>query len=225
MKIRGFMLAAALHGTTIALAFSLMPAQPLLVEHVSLGTVQTQQPAEDPASAELSAATLPPLERPTLTPEAAAPLPYVQGVPEEPRLQELLPDPCGEVPLPEFTEPERRSPRLELPRVRRSPADSPAKRAAAEVESSPEGNTDFTPPALLKWEVPDSFARHFRGCVVALIVVGADSHALSVTLDTGSGDDNIDRELQEALLKGKYSSARKGDLRVESTLRQPIIVK
>ena len=60
---------------------------------------------------------------------------------------------------------------------------------------------------------------------MAVIVVGIDGKALSVTLERGTGDDDIDREVRKALLNGKYSAASKGDSSIESTLRQPINVK
>ncbi|CAG0927189.1 hypothetical protein PLCT1_00259 [Planctomycetaceae bacterium] len=225
MKLRGFILAAALHGTTIALAFSLMPAQSLVVEQAGLGTIETRRPTDDFESARLPASNIAPMQRPAITLEEAAPVPVAPLAPEQEPQPEILPDPLPESPVREWTEPERQPPRLELPCVSRAPADSPAKRAASKVEPGPEGISDFVPPALLSWEVPDSLARNFRGRVVALIVVGTDGHAVSATLETGSGDSDIDRDVRKALLKARYSPARKGDQNVESTLRQPFIVK
>lgn len=228
MKWRGFFLAAALHATSIALAFSLMPAQSSVVEPVHLGAVETTRPADELAPANALKPQLPVLQAPDLPSHEALELPLARSAPEPPPREETLPDPAPALPLPQSSEPRRATPRFELPRTRfapaSSPAPSPAKRAAAPVEPAPKGESDFAPPALLAWDVPDSLARRFRGKFVAIIVVGANGKARSVTLETGTGDNAIDREVRKALLNGRYSPARKGESDVESTLRQPFEV-
>jgi outer membrane biosynthesis protein TonB len=114
----------------------------------------------------------------------------------------------------------RPQPRFEVPRVVKPHPVTEAQRAATPVENAPNSgdSPDFTPGDLLEWEPPDSLLYKFRGTIIVIIELDASGKARSVSMQTGTGDDDIDQDVRVALIKGKYSAARDGDRAIATTL-------